>query len=215
MLDDILAIRSRGKLIFVVNELLKDTVAQVAIFQEIEYGLKDVVSVWILAHVDDTALIVAEVISTSALWRKSIRIRDEVTLLTTGTYRKHLLDDSLTLVGCTMTKTRLDDVRHLLVFREADDVVALGQGPENGISVAFATMNNRFLDRIIAVLANEEEISTTLTMHATSFESELTLPLNGHDMQGFRRVSLICVGQRTTQGCAEHNGSRTSGARRR
>lgn len=84
-------------------------------------------------------------------------------MLMTGTYREHLLDDSLTLVRCTMTKTRLDYVRHLLVFREADDVVILGQGPENGTSVAFATMNDRLLDRVIAVLAREEDKSTTLT----------------------------------------------------
>ena len=68
LLDDILAIRSRGKLIFVGNEFLKDTVAQVAIFQEIEYGFKDVVSVRILAHVNDTILVMAVVIGARALW---------------------------------------------------------------------------------------------------------------------------------------------------
>lgn len=68
MLDDILAIRSRDKLVFVGNKFLKDTVAQVAIVQEIEYGLQDVVSVWILAHVNDTTLVMAGVVGASALW---------------------------------------------------------------------------------------------------------------------------------------------------
>ena len=136
-----------------------------------------------------------------------------MTLLLAGTHREHLLDDSLSLVRCSMTKTGLHNMRHLLVFREANDVVVLDQGSENGSTVAFATMNYRLLDRVIAVLAKEEEMSKTLTMRTTFRESALTLPSNGHDTRRFRQASLICAGRRTTQGYAAHNGSRMSGAR--